>query len=168
MANSKSQLPLHVAAHAGHLAVVEALVATITFISDQLSEEDRERLNIYVAKDKDGDTPLHRALKARHKAIASCLVKANQRVSFLANKDGVSPLYLVVEAGINVQFVKEMLKTTSSDGFEGRDFTLGSKLEGRKFLLHAALRAGRIGLFCFLPISSSYKFVHLFVLNKED
>lgn len=161
--NSKSQLPLHVAAHAGHLAVVEAIVATVTFVSAKLSEEVRERLNIYVAKDKDGDTPLHRALKAGHKAIASCLVKANQRASFLANKDGVSPLYMVVESGYNIQFVKEMLKTTSSDGFEGRYSTLGSKLEGRKFLLHAALKAGRIGLFCFLPIGSSSKFVHVFV-----
>ncbi|CAA0393495.1 unnamed protein product [Arabidopsis thaliana] len=44
--NSKDQLPLHVAALAGHPAVVEDLVASVTFFSARLAEEDREILNL--------------------------------------------------------------------------------------------------------------------------
>ena len=55
------------AARAGHSAVVEALVASVTCFSAGLSEEERERLlNLYVLKDRDGDTPLHLALKDLH------------------------------------------------------------------------------------------------------
>jgi ankyrin repeat protein len=64
--NFKDQLPLHVAARDGHLTVVKALVASVTFCSDRLAEEDRERLNPYILKDKNGDTALHSALKDLH------------------------------------------------------------------------------------------------------
>lgn len=39
---------------------------------------------------------------------AACLVNGDQSVSFLANKDGISPLYLAVLAG-NVSLVEDML-----------------------------------------------------------
>lgn len=64
--NWVDQIPLHVAARAGHSTVVEALVASVTCFSAGLSEEESERLNLYVLKDKDGDTPLHLALKDLH------------------------------------------------------------------------------------------------------
>ncbi|VVB07119.1 unnamed protein product [Arabis nemorensis] len=74
LTNSKNQVPLHVAACGGHLAVVEALVASVTFFSAQVSkEEDRERLNVYGLKDKNGDTPLHLALKDLHEKKESLL-----------------------------------------------------------------------------------------------
>ncbi|XP_018512602.1 protein ACCELERATED CELL DEATH 6 isoform X2 [Brassica rapa] len=132
--NSKDQLPLHVAAHAGQLSVVEALVATVTFVSATLSDEqDKKRLKLYVVKDKDGNTPLHLALKGGHVSTAVCLVKANQGASFLADNDGISPLYMAVRVG-NVLLVKEMLKDTPDNSQD-----LG--LEGNNFLAHAALKA---------------------------
>ncbi|KAF8112207.1 hypothetical protein N665_0066s0079 [Sinapis alba] len=176
--NWKDRIPLHVAARAGYSAVVEALVASVTCFSDILSEEERERLNLYVLTDKDGETPLHLALKdlhvkteillhesrTRNQSIAhlvmhqrrircssftgtstrlmetaACLVNANQRVSFLANKDGISPLYLAVLAG-NVSLVNAML-SRPDNSVEGKTSDLASQLEGRKSLVHAALVA---------------------------
>ncbi|ESQ38029.1 hypothetical protein EUTSA_v10029249mg [Eutrema salsugineum] len=138
--NSKDQLPLHVAAHGGHLAVVEALIATVTFVSGTLSEEKREILNPYVVKDINGDTALHLALERRYMKTASSLVNANQQASFLANKNGISPLYLAVEVG-DVSLVKAMLKITEEDGPEWRNTNLASQLEGKKCLAHAALKS---------------------------
>ncbi|XP_013645582.2 protein ACCELERATED CELL DEATH 6-like [Brassica napus] len=164
--NWEDRVPLHVAARGGHYAVVEALVASVTCFSAGLSEEERERLlNLYVLKDKDGDTPLHLALKdlnekterrtknqsishlvmhqrsircssfqTRLMETAACLVNASQHVSFLANKDGISPLYLAVLAG-NVSLVNAMLNV------QGKTSDLASQLEGRKSLVHAALKA---------------------------
>ena len=58
--NWKDQIPLHVAARAGCLAVVKTLVTSIAYFSARLlSEEDRERFNVYVLKDTDGDTNNH-------------------------------------------------------------------------------------------------------------
>ncbi|EOA20152.1 hypothetical protein CARUB_v10000444mg [Capsella rubella] len=113
--NTKGQLPLHVAACAGQLHVVKAIVAAITFVSAKLPEEERERLNMYISKDKDGDTPLHAALKDRHMETAACLLKANQQASFLANKDNISPLYFAVEGG-DVSLVRAMLNTRGNEG----------------------------------------------------
>ncbi|CAH2071779.1 unnamed protein product, partial [Thlaspi arvense] len=131
--NWKHKIPLHVAAHAGRLDAVKTLVASITYFSAKiLSEEERVRFNVYVLRDIDGDTPLHAALKGGHLETALCLVKANQVASFLENNDGVSPLYMAVEAG-DLALVKAML--------EGQISNLASKLEGRKSLVHAALKA---------------------------
>ncbi|XP_056857984.1 protein ACCELERATED CELL DEATH 6 isoform X2 [Raphanus sativus] len=132
--NSKDQLPLHVAAHAGQLAVVKALNETISFVTDKLSAEDeKERLKLHVVKDKEGNTPLHLALKGGHVKTAACLVKANGRASFLADKDGISPLYMAVRIG-NLFLVNKMLNCTNENG-------KFSELEGKKFLAHAALKA---------------------------
>uniref|UniRef100_A0A1J3FGZ4 Ankyrin repeat-containing protein n=1 Tax=Noccaea caerulescens TaxID=107243 RepID=A0A1J3FGZ4_NOCCA len=135
--NWKGQLPLHVAAHGGHLAIVEALVASVTFVSGQLCEEEREaqRLNLCVVKDINGDTPLNLALKGHNMEVAFFLVNAYRQASFLANKDGISPLYLAVEAA-NVSLVTAMLR---NDGPQGNMSSLYSQLEGRKYLAHAAL-----------------------------
>ncbi|CAH8313243.1 unnamed protein product [Eruca vesicaria subsp. sativa] len=135
--NWEDQIPLHVAARAGHAAVVEALVASVTCFSAGLSEE--ERLNLYVLTDKDGDTPLHLALKDLHEKTETsvCLVKANQSVSLVANKDGISPLYLAVLAG-NVSLVNAMLLSHPNNNVQGN---LASQLQGRKSLVHAALKA---------------------------
>ncbi|KAJ0264981.1 Ankyrin repeat family protein [Hirschfeldia incana] len=170
--NWEDRIPLHVAARAGHLAVVETLVVSITCFAAELSEEERERLNLYVLKDKDGDTPQHLALKDLHEKTenrtrnrsishfvmhqrrircssytgtsalmktAACLVNANQRVSFIANKDGISPMYLAVLAG-NVSLVNSMLKHPANN-IQGNTSYLASQLEGRKSLVHAALKA---------------------------
>ncbi|KAF8063891.1 hypothetical protein N665_1178s0006 [Sinapis alba] len=140
--NSKDQLPLHVAAHAGQLTVVKALVATVKIVSAGLSGEEEKRLNLYVVKDKDGNTPLHLALKGGHGSTAICLVKANRRASFLADNDGISPLYMAVRVG-NVLLVKEMLKDVIENG-------QAFELEGNKFLAHAAIKARNTDMLDFI------------------
>ncbi|VYS61722.1 unnamed protein product [Arabidopsis thaliana] len=132
--NSKDQIPLHAAAAAGRLAVVEAFVARVNEISDGLSEEERERVNLYAMKDIDGNTALHLALKGGHLKTAACLVKANHLASFLANNHGVSPLFTAIIAG-SLTLVEAMMYVP------GQTCNLASKLEGRKSLVHAALKA---------------------------
>lgn len=142
--NWKDQIPLHAAACAGRLAVVKTLVASITYFSARIiSEEVRGRFNVYVLKDIDGDTPLHAALKGRHLETALCLVNANKHGSFLENNDGISPLYMAVEAA-GLALVKEMLKGVENN-VQGHISNLASKLEGRKWLVHAALKAKNKG-----------------------
>lgn len=66
------------------------------------------------------------------------LIEADPHVSFLANKDGISPLYLAVEASTE-NLVVEMLSLNYSD--------LTSQLEGRKSIVHGALKAKNDGVF---------------------
>ncbi|OAO98556.1 hypothetical protein AXX17_AT4G04320 [Arabidopsis thaliana] len=136
--NWKDQIPIHAAARAGRLAVVETLIRSITYLSARiLPEEERERFNIYVLKDIDGDIPLHAAIKGCHLEAALCLVNASKHASFLENNDGISPLYMAVEAG-GLALVKEMLNGL---GYNSPDqgSNLSSQLEGRKSLVHKAL-----------------------------
>ena len=74
---------------------------------------------------------------------AACLVSADQRASFLANKNGISPLYLAIEAG-NVSLVNAMLNR-SGNNVQSKNLT--SELEGRKSLVHAALMAKSTGVY---------------------
>ncbi|CAH8350324.1 unnamed protein product [Eruca vesicaria subsp. sativa] len=138
--NWKDQIPLHAAAHAGFLAVMKILVASITHFSAKiLSAEERERFNVYVLKDIDGDTPLHSALKGRHLETALYLVNASNHGSFLENNNGISPLYMAVEAG-NLALVKAMLNGLGHN-VQGQSSNLASNLQGKKSLVHAALTA---------------------------
>ncbi|EOA20332.1 hypothetical protein CARUB_v10000638mg [Capsella rubella] len=134
--NSKDQLPLHVAAHVGHSAVVEALVAVVTFFSDRLSEEDRERLNPYVLRDK------YRYIEGRYMDMAACLVNANQGASFLENNEGVSSLYMAVRAR-DASLVEAILKTTGNEDLEGKKSNLDLKLQGRNDLAHTCCFEGQ-------------------------
>ncbi|EOA23089.1 hypothetical protein CARUB_v10003871mg, partial [Capsella rubella] len=134
--NWKDQIPIHVA---GRLAVVETLIGSITYLSARiLPEEERGKFNIYVLKDRDGDTPLHTALKGCHLDAALCLVNASKHGLFLENNDGISPLYMAVEAG-DLALVKAMLNVLGNKS-PGQVFKLSSQLEGRKSLVHTALK----------------------------
>lgn len=83
------------------------------------------------------------SFQTRLMEIAACLVNANQHVSFLENKDGISPLYLAVLAG-NVSLVNAMLNR-SGNNVQSKNLT--SELEGRKSLVHAALMAKSTGVY---------------------
>ncbi|XP_023636138.1 protein ACCELERATED CELL DEATH 6 [Capsella rubella] len=141
--NWNDQIPLHAAARAGRLAVVKTLVSSIAYFSARLSsEEERGRFNLYVLKDIDGDTPLHASLKGPHLETALCLVNANKHESFLENNEGLSPLYMAVEAG-GLAIVKAMLEGLGNN-VQGQISNLASKIEGRKWLVHAAMKAKNI------------------------
>ncbi|EOA12086.1 hypothetical protein CARUB_v10007897mg, partial [Capsella rubella] len=140
VSNIKLELPLHVAARAGHLAVVEALVQAVGFVSARLQDEDNERLNVYVMRDINGDTPLHLAMMKgrRHMRIVDCLLTANNTASLLANNDRISPLYMAIEAA-DRRHVQAILRTVPRGGDDRR--TLNDLLHGRKDLVHAALKS---------------------------
>ncbi|CAL9233140.1 unnamed protein product [Arabidopsis halleri] len=66
-------------------------------------------------------------------------ISANNHGSFLENNDGISPLYMAVEAG-GLSLVKAMLNGLGNN-VQGQVSNLASKLEGRKSLVHVALKA---------------------------
>ncbi|CAE6138321.1 unnamed protein product [Arabidopsis arenosa] len=134
--NSMGEVALHVAAGAGHLAVVEALVSFIKGIS---CNKPGVAKKIYFAKDRHQDNALHVALKRKHVKVASCLVCAEQGLSFVANNDGFSPLYLAVEAG-QVDLAKQMWQ--HSNNGSSSTSTLSSKIGGRS-IVHGAMKARR-------------------------
>ncbi|EOA19630.1 hypothetical protein CARUB_v10002975mg [Capsella rubella] len=137
--NSMGEVALHVAAGAGHLAVVEALVS---FIKDVPCNKPGVAKKIYFAKNKHQDNALHVALKRKHVKVASCLVSAEQCLSFVPNNDGFSPLYLAVEAG-QADLAKQMWQ--HSNNGSSSTSTLSSKMGGRS-LVHGAMKAKRIDI----------------------
>lgn len=134
--NLMDETALHAAARAGCLTIVEFLVRFVTesLMCDMLIS----------AKSNNGDTALHIALKEKHEDVAFYLLSVRHDVSFDANNDGVSPLYLAVEAGY-CELVTKMLESLSCP----------SKLAlmyGAKSLVHAAMRAKRRGLYLFIRL----------------
>jgi ankyrin repeat protein len=127
--NMMGEVALHLAAEAGHLDVVWNL---IDFINDISCTNLPVAKRIYFAKNKNQDTALHVALKGKHEVVASYLVSAAKSLSFVANRDGFSPLYLAIEAG-HTSLVTTMCHGTNE---------LSSKVGGRS-IVHAALKANR-------------------------
>ncbi|XP_020875313.1 protein ACCELERATED CELL DEATH 6-like [Arabidopsis lyrata subsp. lyrata] len=149
--NSRGKTPLHVAAHGGHTPVIEAFVKTVTFASARLCTEESERLNPYVLKDTNGNTALHYAIKGHYFEMATCLVNANQDAPFLGNNKGESSLLMAVYFGY-VSLVKLILKTTGNEDLEEKKSKLDSKLQGKKYLAHAALMAKSKDVFDFILV----------------
>ncbi|CAN6817153.1 unnamed protein product [Brassica oleracea] len=132
--NLMGEVALHVAAGAGHLDVVEALVS---YINDKITRAVAKK--IYFAKNRNEDNALHVALKRKHVKVASCLVSAEQCLSFVPNKDGFSPLYLAIEAG-QADLAKHMWK--HSNNGSSSTYCLASKVGGRS-IVHGAMKAKR-------------------------
>nr|XP_043639794.1 protein ACCELERATED CELL DEATH 6-like [Erigeron canadensis] len=106
--------PLHVAARAGNLPVVKALVGLQVVPLNNLSVNE------------DGNTPLHEAvIHKQNKVVEFLLTKEDfKQVISDVNLEGKSPLYLAVESG-NAQILSEFLElsgeTTSSHKSTGGD-----------------------------------------------
>ena len=115
--NSNGDLPLHVAASAGNMKIVELLVK---WSSEQLKDHcDCVPLE---EKNMKENTPLHltlikkfqvgrnSALKAKYNKLAKFLVEKCPEVSYYPNKERKSPLYMAAEAG-DAELVKLMIST---------------------------------------------------------
>ena len=115
--NSNIDLPLHVAASAGNMKIVELLVK---WSSEQLKDHcDCVPLE---EKNMEENTPLHlasikkfqvgrnSALKAKYNKVAKFLVEKCPKVSYYPNKERKSPLYMAAEAG-DAELVKLMINT---------------------------------------------------------
>ena len=106
--NSNGDLPLHVAASAGNMQILELLAASVP-----LTEKNME-----------GNTPLHLALikkfqvgpnlalKAEYNKVAKFLVEKCPEVSFYPNRERKSPLYLAAEGGAE-ELMRHMITTNS-------------------------------------------------------
>ncbi|CAN6807093.1 unnamed protein product [Brassica oleracea] len=127
--NLMGETVLHVAAGAGHLDVMSELVEFIKYISHNAVGVAKR---IYFAKNKNQDTALHVALIEKHMLLASYLVSAEKDLSFVANSNRFSPLYLAIEAG-QADLVTTMCHQSTD---------LSSKVGGRS-IVHAALKAKR-------------------------
>uniref|UniRef100_A0A7N2LFW9 Uncharacterized protein n=1 Tax=Quercus lobata TaxID=97700 RepID=A0A7N2LFW9_QUELO len=105
--NSNGDLPLHVAASAGNMQMVELLAASVPLIKE---------------KNMEGNTPLHLALikkfqvganlalKAEYNKVAKFLVEKCPEVSFYPNRERKSPLYLAAEGG-DEELMRHMITT---------------------------------------------------------
>ncbi|GAB4837283.1 hypothetical protein Ancab_039566 [Ancistrocladus abbreviatus] len=123
--NSKGDLPLHEAARAGRLdAVVTLTLFMMQFVKPELP--------IGKANMK-GNTALHLAVQNGHQKTAYCLIQWKPETSYSSNKEGISPLYLAIEARFQ-DLVRYMLFKISSRNYVDQP-------SPKKSVLHAAIRA---------------------------
>ncbi|XP_017245614.2 protein ACCELERATED CELL DEATH 6 [Daucus carota subsp. sativus] len=150
--NIRGDTALHVAAAAGHLAVVKILlklyidqVKKNSFLDVDI-ESNNERLvaklNERVQVNDCGNTPLHEALMNNHGTVAMYLITTKIEDAFFVNKLGESPLYLAVEAN-NIDYVKNILIASS---FHAHRHNLYEEVTKGKSLVHAAITSRNIAL----------------------
>ena len=115
--NSNGDLPLHVAASAGNMKIVELLVKwSWEQLKDHcdcvpLEEKNmKENTPLHLALIKKFQVGRNSALKAKYNKLAKFLVEKCPKVSYYPNKERKSPLYMAAEAG-DAELVKLMIST---------------------------------------------------------
>ncbi|GAB4837276.1 hypothetical protein Ancab_039562 [Ancistrocladus abbreviatus] len=123
--NSKGDLPLHEAARAGQLEVVMTLTQFMTrYVKPELS--------IGMAN-KEGNTALHLAIQNGHEKVAWYLIRSLPETSQSLNAEGISPLYMAIEARFQ-DLVQYILSKISFGNYLDRT-------SPKKSVVHAAIRA---------------------------
>ncbi|URE15938.1 E1-E2 ATPase, partial [Musa troglodytarum] len=118
LSNSKGDTPLHCAAAAGHVAIVELFVAHMVLSKNPvISELCGEPWMMNDA----GNTALHEATRNGHLAVVEALMSAAPDLANVENNTGVSALYMAAERG-SVEIAKELLNslTASDEGPRGQ------------------------------------------------
>ena len=111
--NSKGDLPLHVAASAGNMKIVELLVKWSDEHSNCVSLGEKnmeENTPLHLALIKKFQVGRNSALRAKYNKVAKFLVMKCPKVSFYPNKESKYPLYLSAEGG-DEELVKHMITT---------------------------------------------------------
>ena len=111
--NSKGDLPLHVAASAGNMKIVELLVKWSDEHSNCVSLGEKnmeENTPLHLALIKKFQVGRNSALRAKYNKVAKFLVEKCPKVSFYPNKESKYPLYLTAEGG-DEELVKHMITT---------------------------------------------------------
>ncbi|CAA7035179.1 unnamed protein product [Microthlaspi erraticum] len=135
--NFHGDLPLHVAAAAGHAPVVILLINHLRILPNGMQillREGRQEgvQDCWLVKNNEGNTALHLALKANRQDVALALIAVDVRVSYIPNEERASPLYMAAEAGDEL-LVDQMLQNPAAR-FEG------------KSVVHAAIKSRNIAI----------------------
>ncbi|XP_030961665.1 ankyrin-1-like [Quercus lobata] len=104
--NSNGDLPLHVAASAGNMQMVELLAASVP----QMEKNMEENTPLHLALIKKFQVGANLALKAEYNKVAKFLVENCPEVSFYPNRERKSPLYLAAEGG-DEELMRHMITT---------------------------------------------------------
>ncbi|KAK1304033.1 hypothetical protein QJS10_CPB11g01201 [Acorus calamus] len=97
--NDDDENPLHFAAKAGHGNVAEALIAHAETRPDDPETEVRGVAVITRAKNQEGDTPLHEAVREGYVEVALKLLGWDKAAADEANHAGKTPLHFAARGG---------------------------------------------------------------------
>ncbi|KAK6930722.1 PGG domain [Dillenia turbinata] len=80
-------------------SLVLAKYAFYQLISAGDGEEENDNYVLLRVPNKDGDIPLHEAVRGRNRRVIEALLRADPKSAFIANKKGESPLYILTDRG---------------------------------------------------------------------
>ncbi|KAL7219225.1 hypothetical protein ACSBR2_012328 [Camellia fascicularis] len=119
--NYNNDHPLHLAAAGGHLSIVQSLITNASQFARSWGPETeavllQEYFNVINGKNKQGNTPLHMAVKDHQYEVALFLVKqaGSALISCFPNLEKKSPLYLAAEAG-HQELFEHMIRFVASN-----------------------------------------------------
>ncbi|KAI8010157.1 Protein ACCELERATED CELL DEATH 6 [Camellia lanceoleosa] len=102
--NYNNDHPLHLAATGGHLSVVQSLITNalrFAISSGRETKAEKDILDVIKGQNRQGNTPLHMAVKDHQYEVALFLFKrpGSQITSCVPNLEKKSALYMAAEAG---------------------------------------------------------------------
>ncbi|THF96775.1 hypothetical protein TEA_029620 [Camellia sinensis var. sinensis] len=100
--NYNDDHPLHLAAAGGHVYIVQSLITIAGgHLSGRETGAEQDILDVIKGQNKQGNTPLHMAIKDHQYEVALFLFKrpGSQITSCVPNLEKKSPLYMAAEAG---------------------------------------------------------------------
>ncbi|KAH0983450.1 hypothetical protein GBA52_010627 [Prunus armeniaca] len=153
--NFQGDTALHIAARDGNLDMVKYLCSgegEATDIENDMSSRnpgsgesnatdiENDRMRLLRMKNDEDNMALHEALINGHKEVAAYLIVADpdhdHSVSFSANKEGKSPLYLAIRAGdiLTVECISQRYQSPGNLAVEGKSPLHGAILDKNKAL----------------------------------
>ncbi|KAL1826605.1 hypothetical protein ACET3Z_005017 [Daucus carota] len=135
--DGSKQTALHLAAHGGHIQVVEALIDAARLLSPSLANDgahtsvDSFQHFIRQANVPNRNTALHLAVLHGNVAIVKLLVEADPNDSHVQNSEGKTPIYIAAEKGRKdiIKVICTSCKALSLDGPGGRTTALHALIQ---------------------------------------